>query len=213
MSANQKPGVTAGGNTKLRRVLFALLLFLAAAVGLYVATRGGGNSGGGPVALSGQPAALEALAKGQVAAFMAKQEAPLPDITFNDGDAQSLKLSDWKGKVVLLNLWATWCVPCRKEMPMLDAVQKLKGGKDFAVIALNMDRGSTDKAKTFLSETKATNLALYHDPTGKLGSTIGIVGLPTTLLIGRDGRELGRLVGPAEWDSAEAIALIEQAMK
>ena len=124
--------------------------------------------------------------------------------------ARRSPLSDLRGKVVLLNIWATWCVPCREEMPMLDKLEAELGGKDFQVVAVNIDRGGGDKATAFLAETGATHLALYTDPSGKLFSKIKAVGMPTTLLIDREGREIGRLVGPADWDSPEALALIRR---
>lgn len=121
-------------------------------------------------------------------------------------------MADFKGKVVLLNIWATWCHPCREEMPALDKLQKDLGGDDFEVVAMNIDRGSPDKAKDFLKEVKAENLAFYRDPSGRLFTKLKAVGMPTTLLVNRDGEELGRLVGPAEWDSPEAVRLIQAAI-
>ena len=114
--------------------------------------------------------------------------------------------------MVLLNIWATWCVPCREEMPALDKLETKLGGKDFDVVAVNIDKGGPDKAAAFLNETGATHLALYTDPTGKLFSTIKTVGMPTTLIIDRNGKEIARLVGPADWASPEAIAVIEAAI-
>jgi thiol-disulfide isomerase/thioredoxin len=136
----------------------------------------------------------------------------LPGVTFTDADGKSKSLADFSGKVVLLNIWATWCVPCREEMPALDKLQTKLGGNDFAVVAVNIDKGGPDKAAAFLSETGATNLALYTDPSGKLFSVLKVIGMPTTLLIDGDGREIARLVGPADWASPEAIAVIEAAI-
>ncbi len=113
---------------------------------------------------------------------------------------------------MLLNLWATWCVPCREEMPALDKLQAALGGANFEVVAINIDRGGPDKARDFLKEIGVNKLALYTDPSGKLFSTIRAVGMPTTLLIDREGREIGRLVGPADWASPEAKTLIEAAI-
>ena len=113
---------------------------------------------------------------------------------------------------MLLNIWASWCVPCREEMPQTRSSQAELGGKDFEVVAVNIDRGGGDKAKKFLEETGATHLALYTDPSGKLFAAVKAVGMPTTLLIDRDGKEIGRLVGPADWDSPEALALIKAAI-
>ena len=156
---------------------------------------------------------LAALNKGAMAAFVIKPKPEaLPEIAFTDAKGETKSLSDWRGKVVLLNIWATWCVPCREEMPMLDKLQAELGGKDFDVVAVNIDRGGGDKAAKFLAETGATHLALYTDPPGKLFSVVKAVGMPTTLLIDREGREIGRLVGPADWGSPEAVSLIKAAI-
>lgn len=156
---------------------------------------------------------LAGLNKGAMAAFVVRPAPlPLPDFTFIDAEGNAKSLVEYQGKVVLLNIWATWCVPCREEMPMLDELQRELGGKDFEVVAVNIDKGGPDKARDFLAETGAANLALYTDPPGKLFSTVKAVGMPTTLLIDRQGREIGRLVGPADWASTEAKRLIEAAI-
>jgi thiol-disulfide isomerase/thioredoxin len=156
---------------------------------------------------------LAGLNKGAMAAFVAyPKPRDLPDFTFETGDGTTESLADFHGKVVLLNIWATWCVPCRKEMPQLNALEAELGGSDFQVAAVNIDRGGPDKARKFLNETSATDLTLYTDPSGKLFSTLKAVGMPTTLLINRDGKEIGRLVGPADWASPEAKKLIEVAI-
>jgi thiol-disulfide isomerase/thioredoxin len=156
---------------------------------------------------------LTGLNKGAMAALLIKPEpADLPDFTFAGADGRLKSLADFKGKVVLLNIWATWCLPCREEMPAFDALQTKRGGEDFEVVAINIDKGGPEKAEAFLKETGATHLALYTDPTGKLFSTLRAVGMPTTLLIDRHGREIARLVGPADWASPEAVAVMEAAI-
>ncbi len=156
---------------------------------------------------------LVGLNEGAMALFVIKPKPlDLPDFTFEDADGATKSLADFKGKVVLLNIWATWCVPCREEMPQLNALEAELGGEDFQVVAINIDRGGPDKAVKFLDETKATDLALYTDPTGKLFSTLKAVGMPTTLLISRDGKEMGRLAGPADWASPDAKRLIQAAI-
>jgi thiol-disulfide isomerase/thioredoxin len=153
------------------------------------------------------------LNKGAMAAFLARPKPlDLGEVSFVAADGAAKTLSDWHGKVVLLNIWATWCVPCREEMAMLDKLEAELGGKDFQVVAVNIDRGAADKPKAFLAEIGATHLALYTDPSGKLFSKLKAVGMPTTLLLDREGREIGRLVGPADWDSPEALALIKAAI-
>jgi thiol-disulfide isomerase/thioredoxin len=148
-----------------------------------------------------------------MAAFLVRAKPlELPEISIAQADGAAKSLSDWHGRVVLLNIWATWCHPCREEMPTLDKLQAALGGSDFEVVAVNIDKGGDAKAKTFLQETGVTHLALYTDPGGKLFSALKAVGMPTTLLLNREGREIGRLVGPADWDSPEALALIKAAI-
>lgn len=152
---------------------------------------------------------LRAYAKGQMSTFVpAKSPKDLPDFILKDGSAGDKTMADWKGRVVLLNLWATWCAPCRHEMPSLDRLQAKLGGEDFEVVAASIDKSAADKPKKFLNEIKAESLNFYHDPTAKLGHKLKAYGMPTTLLIDRNGQEIGRLVGPAEWDSEDALALL-----
>ena len=156
---------------------------------------------------------LNGLNKGAMAAFVVRPKPlSLPDFSFAGADGAEESASALKGKVVLLNIWATWCVPCREEMPQLDALQSELGGKTFEVVAINVDKGGAEKARDFLEETGAKNLALYTDPTGKLFAKLKAVGMPTTLLLDADGKEMGRLVGPADWASPEAKTLIEAAI-
>lgn len=155
-----------------------------------------------------------ALSTGEMTTFVWKQQPEqVPVITFSDADGKQRTLADWKGRVVLLNLWATWCAPCRKEMPSLDRLQVELGSKDFEVVALGVDRLGLAGGKKFLEQTKVTRLALYVDATARAGNTLRAVGMPATLLIDREGREVGRLTGPAEWDSPEAKRLIEAVLK
>lgn len=166
------------------------------------------NAGKAPAEAKAEPKS------GQMAAFVTKKTPEaLPDIAFNDGTGKEIKLSDFKGRTVLLNLWATWCAPCREEMPALDRLQQALGSDAFEVVALSIDRQGPDASKKFLDEVKASALKLYVDPTAKQGTALKLVGMPTTILINKDGLEVGRLAGPAEWDSAEAKKLIEEAMK
>ncbi len=134
---------------------------------------------------------------------------PVPEAPFADRDGRQLSLADFKGKVVLVNLWATWCGPCRHEMPGLDRLQADLGGEDFMVLVLALDRGGMPKVLEFFDEIGLKNLTPYVDKTTKAGRAFKSFGLPTTFLVGADGMELGRLIGPAEWDSAEAVALMK----
>ncbi|MCF6113015.1 TlpA family protein disulfide reductase [Mesorhizobium muleiense] len=133
---------------------------------------------------------------------------PVPEISFEDANGQPKTLADFGSKVVLLNIWATWCAPCRKEMPTLDRLQAKLGGPDFEVVALSIDRAGPDKVKKFFAEIGIEHLALNIDTSGKAMFTLGALGLPMTLLIDREGKEIGRLIGPAEWGSPEMLDFI-----
>jgi len=153
------------------------------------------------------------LATGTLAAFLVHpQPKPLPDIAFQDGTGKPLKLSDWKGRVVLINLWATWCAPCRKEMPDLAALQKELGSELFEVVAISVDRKGAEASSAFLKETGAGNLKLYVEPTTRIVGDLQSAGLPATILVDRQGREIGRLLGPAHWAAPEAVALVKAAL-
>jgi len=149
------------------------------------------------------------LSQGHMAAFVFRKEPELlPEAKFQDASGKERTFADWRGKVVLLNLWATWCLPCRKEMPALDRLQKELGSDKFEVVAVGVDRKGVEGARKFLQETRVEHLSLYVDPTARLTSELRAAGLPATLLIDGHGREIGRLLGPAEWDSEDAKRLI-----
>jgi thiol-disulfide isomerase/thioredoxin len=131
---------------------------------------------------------------------------PVPDVQFKDEAGRPHSLAEFHGKTVLLNIWATWCIPCRKEMPTLDRLQAELGGPDFEVITLSIDRNGPDVVKKFYAETGVQHLALRIDVSGEVSRALGTPGLPTTLLIDRQGLEIGRLVGPADWAAPETIA-------
>jgi thiol-disulfide isomerase/thioredoxin len=141
------------------------------------------------------------------------QPRPVPETRFQDGQGHDLTLADFRGRVVLLNLWATWCVPCRKEMPTLDRLQGRLGGKDFVVIALSIDRKGIEAVRGFYHEVGVEKLDIYLDPSGKGSHDLAVPGVPTTLLIDREGREVARKLGEAEWDSPEMMSLVEQTMR
>jgi thiol-disulfide isomerase/thioredoxin len=159
---------------------------------------------------------LAPLARGEVAAVgIASEPKRLPELTFTGADGKPRALADFQGKTVLLNLWATWCVPCRKEMPALDALQAKLGGDKFEVVAVNSDTRNLDKPKTWLQEVGITKLGYYADPTAKVFQDLKAIGkafgMPTTLLVDPQGCELGTLAGPAEWASDDAVKLIAAA--
>jgi thiol-disulfide isomerase/thioredoxin len=166
-----------------------------------------------------QPVAerLKPLAKGEVAAVgVSPSPKQAPVISFADPQGQTVSLDSFKGKTVLVNLWATWCVPCREEMPALDKLQAELGGQDFEVVAINVDTRNPDKPKAWLQENGIRNLAYYADPGGKLLQTLQksghVVGLPTTFVVDASGCEIALLKGPAEWSSPDALAFMRTAL-
>ncbi len=138
---------------------------------------------------------------------------PVPALAFQDGNGQRLGLEAFRGKVVVLNVWATWCGPCRQEMPTLDHLQAKLGGPDLEVLALSVDQAGPKAVREFFQEIGIKRLRLYIDPSAETLNTLNILGLPTTLLIDREGRELGRLVGAATWDSATMSKFLQDAIE
>ena len=132
---------------------------------------------------------------------------PIAPLVFADGDGRTVRLSDFRGKLVVLNLWATWCGPCRKEMPTLDRLQAQLGGRDFEVVALSVDFTGAQTVRNFYRDFGIKHLRLFIDPSSHVLDQLKVPGLPATLLVDRSGRELGRLVGAAEWDSPEMLRL------
>ncbi len=202
---------------KLAAALVAAAVLVVA--GIYLIVGPLGKSGGGEEAGAGAVpnphyAALQAAATGEVAAFVpAKTLKPVPDVVFQDGEGKPVKLSDFRGKTLLLNIWATWCAPCREEMPELDRLQGEMGGDAFQVVALSVDKTGLEQARDFLDNTvKAEHLALFNDPKASANFQLRAVGLPTTLLVDPQGREMGRIAGPAPWDGKQAQALIRAAL-
>ncbi len=137
-----------------------------------------------------------------------KEPGEVPDIAFVDADGKAKHLSDWRGKVVLLNLWATWCAPCKVEMPSLDRLQAKLGSDKFTVLALSTDRTGLKEPAAFFKKSGIANLALYNDPTVTSTVALKVQGLPLTIILNEDGREVARLLGPADWDSAESISQV-----
>lgn len=127
---------------------------------------------------------------------------------FVDGDGRDLTLDDFRGRIVLVNIWATWCVPCREEMPTLDALQARLGGEDFQVLPLSVDRAGMTAVRRFYEEIGIRRLGMYLADSTRAMLAFGALGLPTTILIDRAGLERGRLVGPAQWDSPEVMSQI-----
>jgi thiol-disulfide isomerase/thioredoxin len=200
----------------LRAGIFAALALASLALLLYVSEEPGGKDAPvDPACLNTARTAerLRPLVRGEVAALaLPKQPKSLPDVRFSGPGGAATSLADFKGRTVLLNLWATWCIPCRLEMPALDRLQEKFGGKDFAVVAVNVDTARLDRPKAFLEGVGAKNLTLYTDDKAEIVQSLKqagkVLGLPTTMLIGKDGCELGTLAGPAQWDSQDAFALL-----
>jgi len=201
----------------------ALAGIIAGGVAVYMKETASGNAVDQVASVDCTPAAaaiarLTPFARGQVAAFVPSANSTallLP--AFKNGDGKDVKLTDFAGKVQLVNLWATWCVPCREEMPALNGLQKAMGGEKFQVTAINLDNGDDQtKPKEFLAETKIDALALYHDGSLSSFNTLkkaGVaVGLPASVLVDAKGCMLGALNGPAAWESDDAKALIKAAI-
>jgi thiol-disulfide isomerase/thioredoxin len=212
-----------------RRALTRLrLLSLAAAIGglailaVLAGVYGIGRLRTNPAAATCAPAVAAAgriapLARGEVAALAVAQTPFLvPDLAFKDAEGHARTLADWRGRTVLLNLWATWCVPCRREMPALDALESHLGGPNFEVVAVNIDTRDPAKARNFLKDVGVTHLAYYSDQSAKVFQDLKLAGkafgMPTTLIVGRSGCEIGEIAGPADWASADGVKLVGAAI-
>ncbi len=199
---------------------FAALAIVGVAALLYV--KGGESrkkAGASEVCAAAKPLAarLAPLAKGEVAALnIAADPEPFPAIGFNGPDGAPLDVSAFKGKTLLLNIWAAWCVPCRAEMPALNRLQQQLGSSAFEVVAINVDTSHLEKPRALLSELGVGALKFYSDPKAevffRLRQSGGLTGLPTSFLIDAAGCEIGRMSGPATWDSEDAVRLIKSAL-
>ena len=172
---------------------------------------------------AGDPACSAAMVKakqisplihGEIAGLQAAAEGlKLPNLTFTDASGAQKSLADWKGRTVLLNLWATWCVPCRKEMPALNELEQKLGGSDFQVVAINIDTRDAEKPKAFLKDGNLTRLDYFTDASAKVFQELkGVgraLGMPTSVLIDAKGCEIATIAGPAEWASEDAVKLIK----
>ena len=195
--------------SKLIRNFIALLFVAAAGYGVYGFK---GEPRKQEVAEAVVPAGgfSKAFATGSLAGFIIHpQRKDIAAFSFANDKGQTLDLSKWKGRVVLLNLWATWCAPCRKEMPDLSKLQTALGGPDFEVVALSLDRKGLAASQAFLKETGVSNLAAYVQPDGKPLAALEALGLPATILIDRNGKEAGRILGSVDWASPESQAMVK----
>ena len=195
-------------NSRVTWMLVATLIAFTAGLILYDRSDLGEVSGelssGTPLVSSGD----ESVREESVFSFF---ETPreMPELKFLNRKNLEITLEVFKGSVVLLNIWATWCVPCREEMPALDRLQAQLGGADFEVVALSIDRGSSSVIEEFYEELGLESLKRYHDPTGGASFKLEVPGIPATFLIDRQGRGLGYRIGPAEWDSPAIVGEIE----
>ena len=202
-----------------RRVGIAAAIAVLAVV---VAVYGIGHLRSNPDAAACAPALATAkriapLAHGEVAALaVAHTGFRVPDLTFKDDGGQARTLRDWRGRTVLLNLWATWCVPCRKEMPALDALQAKLGSDQFQVVAVNIDTRDPQKPRNFLNQVGVRHLAYFADDSAQAFETLKeagkAFGMPTTLIVGPHGCEIGTMAGPAEWASDDGVKLVSAAL-
>jgi thiol-disulfide isomerase/thioredoxin len=185
-------------------------------IGLY-GSGGAGNSAAQCRAAAAVSERIGPLARGEVAAVnAARAPQPMPNLTFLGPAGAPTSLGAFRGRTVLLNLWATWCAPCKQEMPALDKLQAELGGPDFEVVAVNIDTRNLDRPKTWLREAGIERLAYYADPEAKVFQELKRVGkafgMPTTLLIDPHGCELAVINGPADWASEDAFKLVRGAL-
>ncbi|HEY8594442.1 MAG TPA: TlpA disulfide reductase family protein [Devosiaceae bacterium] len=204
---NLNPRTVAGG--------VLALAALGIAGGVWLSNGGSGEASSCPIQAEAK-AAIDAAAQGELAAVRATADGRgYADLPFQDDTGRPMTLKDFGGKTLLVNFWATWCEPCRKEMPALDALNAKYGGENFAVVPINLDLGASgiEKAQAFFQNEDLHNLPLYADPTfadfDRLKSSGVALGLPTSLLLDGDGCELGVLEGPADWDTPDGHKLIE----
>ena len=199
------------GNT-LRYLLVAAALIVAIASGLALSAVAAHLFSTHPT-VQLVPQTVDAIESSDLSLTLLDEPRPLPELHFVDGNGQPMTLANFRGRSLLLNIWATWCVPCRKEMPTLDRLQAKLGGPDFQVITLSIDRGGVPVVKRFYEELGLKSLGIYLDQSGQAASALGTVGIPTTLLVDREGREIARKIGPAEWDSPDAIDTIRRHLR
>jgi thiol-disulfide isomerase/thioredoxin len=208
-------------STEVRRRTIIVLSAIAGVIAGLAGVYGIGAMQRNPADKACRPAAelakrLAPLAHGEVAAMtIATEPKRLPELAFTDAAGKPRTLADYRGRTVLLNLWATWCVPCRKEMPALDALQAKLGDEKFEVVAINIDTRNVDKPKAWLEEVGIKKLGYYADPSAKVFQDLKAVGkafgMPTTLLIDPQGCEIAYLAGPAEWASEDAVKFVQAA--
>lgn len=208
-----------GGNRTIRQIaILGIVLGVAAgaAIGFWRVQQADPQTASSCPATNPMAAVAATHAVGDMAGVAAMDRAvSVSDLAFSGPDKAPMTMADFSGRVVLLNLWATWCAPCREEMPDLDALQAARGGEDFEVVALNLDRGDDTKPEDFYAEVGLKALKHYRDGTlatfNRLRGDGLLLGLPATLLVDRKGCVAASLNGPAHWGSADAVKLIDAA--
>ena len=184
-------------------VAFAIVVIMIIAVTL--TQTGKDPAGAGPASV----ADVKTLLAGQVANFTLNDDTkPTTEVSFSNWAGEPRSFTDFADRVVLVNLWATWCAPCVREMPALARLEAKLGGKDFKVVAISIDRQGMPAVNRFYKKYEIESLEPFIDTKNAVSHALRVVGLPTTVLLDRKGKEIGRLVGGAEWDSPEAVALI-----
>lgn len=222
MAGSDETGKTPRNRSRKIISLAALAGIFAGAVGVYVMERPSGN-----IVASTNPSdqctkktdaakKIDAAATGAVAAMRgADVPQSMSELTFTGPDGKPVRLVDFKGKTLLVNLWATWCLPCREEMPALDALETKRGGDDFQVVTVNIDTGDDAKPKAFLSEIGVKSLQLYRDPSMGVFNDLKrknlAFGLPVTMLVDKEGCQIAAMNGPADWSSDDAARFIDAA--
>lgn len=152
---------------------------------------------------------LEAMREGDMKKLSFHSEPkPVSEASYTMEDGSSGSLADYMGKIAVVNFWATWCAPCRKEMPMLSELQTELGGEDFDVVTIATGRNPPPAMKTFFDEIGVSNLPLHRDPKMQISREMGILGLPITIILNRDGQEIARMQGDAHWNSDSAKAIL-----
>jgi thiol-disulfide isomerase/thioredoxin len=212
---------TAPSYSKFRRRVIAVLALCGALVvlaGVYGIVHWRGNPADAACSGAVEAAArIAPLAHGEVAALaVAQTPFRVPNLAFKDAQGRDLTLADFRGRTILLNLWATWCVPCRREMPALDALQARLGGPKFQVVAVNIDQNDPQKPLAFLKQVGVTHLAYYADDSAQVFEALKeagkAFGMPTTLIVDPKGCEIGNMAGPAEWSSDDGVKLVSGAI-
>lgn len=194
-------------NKRVSRFLLTVTVLVSLIAGIVIGLDGDGAAG--PTVVGGE--ASKTVDVGGQRFIRWDTPRKLPAFLFLDENGRKVSMADFHGRVVLLNIWATWCPPCRKEMPSLDRLNAKRGGTDFEVVALSIDN-DPKLVKPFYRESGIKTLRGYFDPNASASGALGTFAVPATLLIDKDGREVGRALGPAEWDSPAVESLIDDVL-